>query len=131
MALHDSVPLEYGGCRLSPPRDFQTHEIALIERLMSFGTSIIKGHFPNDYSAQDYVDNLPGSIHILVKSTSESDRTLGGEIINGSFTDSDGTDVSIMLVVDDASYLYDLDIWKVNDEAIRAWPSIERIEQEQ
>ncbi len=114
---------------MSEPRDFEERELAVIDRLMSFASSSEKGRFPDDFSAQDYVDNLPGSIHILRKSANESDRKFGVEVAAECFTDSDGALVRFGLAVDDSGYLYDLDIWKVNDEAIRTWPSVEEIEQ--
>ena len=122
------IPLEFGGCRLSAPRDLSDRDIALIERLVVLVEYSVKGRFPDDYWAQDYVDNLPGSIHILRKKAAESDRQFGQEVAAGSFTDSDGVLVRIGLVVDESGYLYDLDIWKVNDEAIVAWPPPEEIE---
>lgn len=122
------IPLEYGGCRLSPPRDFSDREIALVERLVALVGHPVKGKFPDEFWAQDYIDNLPGSIHILRKSVSKSGRKYGRQIAAGSFTDSDGVFVKISLDVDDSGYLFDLDIWKVSDEAIVEWPPLDRIE---
>lgn len=126
--MTEDIPLEYGGCRLSPPRDLSDREIAVIQRLVALAGHTVKGRFPDDFFAQDYIDNLPGSIHIPKKMVSESARKYGKEIAVGSFTDSDGVFVSLSLAVDDSGYLYDLDIWKVNDEAIATWPPPEEIE---
>ncbi len=57
----------------------------------------------------------------------DDDRQLGELIAEVDFVDSDDIPVSVVLNSDNSGKLFELDVWKVNFDALISWPSKEHV----
>jgi hypothetical protein len=113
------------------PREMLDHEITLIRALLGFSKMGTARGFPEEYTVSDYENHLCGSVQLIRNGRSLSDRHYGKQIAMAYFTDSDGVLVHVGLITDQDGDLYDLDIWKVDDQKVLEWPLPEQIHAEE
>lgn len=78
---------------------------------------------PVTNAVQDMRDGGMGSLRF---SGSEQLR-YGSTLAEAEFTDADGTQVSVSLMLDEAGDLFELDIWKVDFSPLIRIPSVDQI----
>lgn len=78
----------------------------------------------NEIMVSEMSDGGMGSL--LFQSNLEK-RHLGDRICSAEFHDSDGVLVSLVLNVDEDGCLFELDSWKVNFDALIAWPDASQL----
>ena len=128
MSPSPNAPRSYGQCRLSKPRPFMAREIEIIEHLLKVSGLREKFEFPGRYWAQDYLGVGNNNILIVHETNISKDRRPGVQLGDLEFRDSDDILVQTSLDLDQGGLIFDLDVWKVNDEQIIHWPSVNEME---
>ena len=75
--------------------------------------------------AVDLSDGGMGSIRFL-PATSETARRFGRVACEVLYTDTDGVDVLISLLLDDRGDLFEIDMWKMDYSALKKYPIPDR-----
>jgi uncharacterized protein DUF6984 len=116
--------------RLGPPRPLTRAEYDVVAKLVRNAPHARKLLSQLDNAeVRDMPDGGMGSIHFWLPPSASKRRRLGKHIIaEGSFTDADGTPVSVVLDVDDHGHLYELDVFKADGSPLIRYPDIADLE---
>ena len=74
---------------------------------------------------EDMADGGMGSVRF--RSGKHGKRQFGQQIAEASFVDEDGVAVSATLNLDQSGDLFELDLWKADNSALRCYPAQEAI----
>jgi len=110
--------------KLGSLRELRDEELAIIKKMLS-GTSLREKIEPQIYEmrVQDMPDGGMGSIKFY-SGRPRSELEYGKQIAEAAFKDADGIPVSATLSVDEAGYLFELDIFKADGSPLVRYPDI-------
>jgi hypothetical protein len=104
-------------------RGIESNERPLVEYLFKAAGLDVS---PDQLRVAPMNDGHMGSLAI---GTPGAGRKLGSQAAACEFDDSDGTLVSACLNLDSDGELFELDVWRVDFQPLRVWPSLEQIRQ--
>ncbi|MEO8668772.1 MAG: hypothetical protein ABI399_09665 [Bauldia sp.] len=108
-----------------PPRQLTAPERDLLLHLLqnTAGASRLVGE-PSGRLVQEMQD---GGMRSLQFHSNRPERRFGSIVAEGNFHDSDGTLVSVAVIIDTEGQIYELDIWKVDFSALIGIPATAKI----
>lgn len=98
------------------------YELPLIRRLFKIGS---RTEDPRCLVVDPMKDGGMGSLRL---GPSNGDRRFGWSIAEAIFNDADGTPVRVTLNVDSEGHLFEVDVWRVDFDALQRWPVEDEIQ---
>ncbi|MEO8392106.1 MAG: hypothetical protein ABI700_03855 [Chloroflexota bacterium] len=105
-----------------PVRPMSPSEKILLRKLLELKQGGGDNYAIDSLQVQEMLDSGVGSLYFYSQRTTEQ-RSFGKRIGEIEFMDVDEVKVIVSLNVDDQGDLYELDIWRVDFEPVKQWPT--------
>ena len=97
-------------------------ELLLISFLVRKGNLILNDNWQEDLTVSPMDDGGMGSLILDLDSDTDAERTMGSQASECSFLDEDGMVVLAALNLDKNGKLFELDLWRVDFNPLKALP---------
>ena len=99
-------------------------ELRLLELLIKKSSLIMSNNWKDNLLVRPMDDGEMGSLYLFPKGVTIEDRTIGEQVSDFQFTDSDGIEVIASLNLDENGDLFELDLWKTDFSKLLNFPNL-------
>lgn len=99
-------------------------ELRLLELLIKKSSLIMSDNWKDNLLVRPMDDGEMGSLYLFPKGVMIEDRTIGEQVSDFQFTDSDGIEVIASLNLDENGDLFELDLWKTDFSKLLNFPNL-------